>query len=174
METNIHQNITNWLSVNAYAMMASWKWKSGGNAITYDTYSGEVLKQYAIYCDGLHVGDAPQTQLGLQLNVVKKGWYVNADCHYNARMYADFEPASRVSSDKSDAYKLPSHAIVDATTGYKFAVYKVDLNIFATVRNLMGTQYIERGIDGSNHDQDTFKGYWGMPRQFSFGLVVKL
>ena len=174
VEATATQEITRWLNLNAYAMLASWKWKSGGHAITYDTYSGEVLKQYAIYCDGLHVGDAPQTQLGLQVNVSARGWYVNADCRYNARMYADFEPSSRVSSDRRDAYRLPAYAIVNATAGYKFPVRKVSLNFFATVRNLTANQYIERGIDGANHDLDTFRGYWGMPRQFSFGVEVRL
>ncbi len=173
LEATINQNITNWFAVKAYGMLASWKWKSGGKAITYDTYSGETLKEYAIYCDGLHVGDAPQTQLGIQLNAQKDGWYVNADCQHYARMYADFEPSTRVTSDKADAYMLPSHTTLDATAGYRFSLKKIHFNFFGTMRNITNSKYIERGIDGEKHDLSTFKGYWGMPRLMSMGVEIK-
>lgn len=149
--------------------------------MTYDSFSGETLKEYKIYCNNLHVGDAPQTQAGLTLDGriplsaalgSKAGaLYFNAGWQLNARMYADFEPSSRTDEDAPDAYRLPSYSLVDATVGWEGSVSKgLRLNLFACCRNLFDAHYIERGIDGTTHDLESFRGYWGAPRQFSFGM----
>ena len=125
--------------------------------------------------------DAPQTQAGLTLDGriplsaalgSKAGaLYFNAGWQLNARMYADFEPSSRTDEDAPDAYRLPSYSLVDATVGWEGSVSKgLRLNLFACCRNLFDAHYIERGIDGTTHDLESFRGYWGAPRQFSFGM----
>ncbi len=172
VEMTVNQAITPWLAARGYAALGSWKWKSGGDAISFDSYTGEVLKQYAIYCNGLHVGDAPQSQLGLQLDAhLRNGLYARADLRYQARMYADFEPSGRT-VEAADAFKLPSCALLDATVGYAMKLKRAKLDFFASCRNIANHRYIERGIDGASHDLVTFKGYWGMPRQFSFGVKL--
>ncbi len=178
LELNVHQQLTPWLRLKAYAMTASWKWKSSGNALIYDSYSGETLKEYTIYCDGLHVGDAPQTQLGAQLHFSKAlnnrkagSLYAHLGWQYNARMYADFEPSSRTTDSKDDAYKLPAYSLFDATVGWEGILSRaLRLNLFVTGQNILNAEYIERGIDGATHDLTSFRGYWGAPRLVSFGM----
>ena len=172
LEFNIHQQLTSWLRAKAYAMTASWKWKSSGNALIYDSYSGETLREYTIYCNGLHVGDAPQSQLGAQLDArLAKGIYAHIGWQYNARMYADFEPSTRTTADDTDAYRLPAYSLFDATVGWEGSISNdLRLNIFATGQNLLNATYIERGIDGAAHDIDSFRGYWGAPRLVSIGM----
>jgi outer membrane receptor protein involved in Fe transport len=176
IELNAHQQLTPWLKASVYAMTASWKWRNSGNAITYDTYSGETLKETSISCDGLHVGDAPQTQMGAQLDAkLHGGFYIHAGWQFNARMYADFEPSSRTPNDKADSYEFPSYHLLDATFGWEGALTKdVRINLFATGRNLLDTKYIERGTDGKTHDLDSFTGYWGAARTMSFGFRLSL
>ena len=182
VELTVHQEITSWLKAKAYAMTASWKWQSSGEALIYDSYSGETLNTYTINCDGLHVGDAPQTQLGATLDAtLYGGLYANVSWQFNARMYADFEPSSRVengsnvSSEVIDAYQLPSYHVMDATIGWRGTVSKgVRINVFAAVKNAFDTKYIERGIDGANHDAATFRGYWGTPRTVTMGVRFTL
>lgn len=173
VEMTIYQQITPWLKASGYAMTASWKWKNSGKVITYDTYSGETLKETTIACDGLHVGDAPQTQLGAQLDArIPGGFYVHAGWQFNARMYADFEPSSRTSiDDTADSYQFPSYHLVDATIGWEGEIANgIRANVFATGRNLLDETYIERGTDGKSHDIDTFSGYWGAARTVSLGF----
>lgn len=187
LELNAHQQLTSWLRAKAYAMLASWKWKSSGNALIYDSYSGETLNEYTIYCDGLHVGDAPQTQFGAQLDFTllstrngslstgegggRGRFYAHVGWQHNARMYADFEPSSRTTDSTDDAYRLPAYSIFDATIGWEGAIIKgLRLNLFVTGQNLFDAKYIERGIDGANHDLASFRGYWGAPRLVSFGM----
>lgn len=172
LELTAHQQLASWLRAKVYAMTASWKWKSSGKALIYDSYSGETLNEYTIFCDGLHVGDAPQSQLGAQLDIKPyKGIYAHIGWQFNARMYADFEPSSRTSDDKADAYMLPSHHLFDATIGWEGTLYRtMRLNLFATAQNIFNAKYIERGIDGKTHDLTAFRGYWGAPRLVSFGM----
>lgn len=172
LELSAHQQLTPWLTAKAYAMTASWKWQNSGEAIIYDSFSGETLKQFAIYCDGLHVGDAPQTQLGAALDAkLMKGFYAHLGWQWNARMYADFEPSNRTSNDTADAYRLPAYSLLDATVGWEGTLYKsIRMNVFATVQNITNAKYIERGIDGTNHDLDSFRGYWGAPRCASLSM----
>ena len=180
IELAAHQEITPWLKAKAFAMMASWKWKSSGEALIYDNYTGETLNTYAINCDGLHVGDAPQTQLGATIEAkLYRGLYAKISWQYNARMYADFEPSSRIESgtaqtgEAADAYRLPEYHLVDATIGWQGMVGKgTRLNIFASIQNLLDEKYIERGVDGASHDAQTFSGYWGAPRLASIGMRV--
>lgn len=174
LELTAHQQLTPWLRGKLYAMTASWKWKSSGNALIYDSYSGETLKEYTIYCNGLHVGDAPQTQLGIQLDAkLYRGLYAHLGWQFNARMYADFEPSTRTTDDSTDAYMLPSYHLLDATIGWEGVLLKdVRLNLFATAQNLLDAKYIERGIDGAAHDLTSFRGYWGAPRLISLGMRV--
>lgn len=174
IEISAYQQAASWLKLKAYAMIASWKWKSNGDAIIYDSYSGETLKEYSIHSNGLHVGDAPQTQFGAQADArLYKGIYIHLDWQHNARMYADFEPSTRTKADAQDAYRLPAYDLINATFGWEGSVSdNVRINIFATCNNLLDASYIERGTDGSTHDLDSFRGYWGAPRTMTLGTRV--
>ena len=174
VELSVEQKLTSWASVSAFANVASWKWNSSGNALIYDGYSNETLNTYTIYCDGLHVGDAPQTQIGAQADfMMPYGFYANLSWQFNDRMYADFEPDSRKDPNSPDAYRLPSWNLFDATIGWSSQLAdNMHIDIFATGRNLTDEFYIERGKDGSSHDIDKFKGYWGAPRTLSIGMKL--
>ena len=174
VELSVEQQLTRWAGLSAYANVASWKWKSSGEALIYDGYSGATLNTYTIYCDGLHVGDAPQTQIGAQADFkMPYGFYANLSWQFNDRMYADFEPNTRTSANAADAYRLPSWNVFDATLGWSSQLSdNMYIDIFATGRNLADATYIERGIDGANSDLDTFRGYWGAPRTLSVGMKL--
>ena len=174
IELSVEQQLTKWADLSVYANLASWKWKSSGEALIYDGYSGETLNTYTIYCDGLHVGDAPQTQIGAQADfTMPYGFYANLSWQFNDRMYADFEPNTRTNANAADAYRLPSWNILDATLGWSSQLSDdIHIDIFATGRNLTDATYIERGIDGANSDLATFRGYWGAPRTLSIGMKL--
>ena len=173
-ELTVQQQLASWLNLSAFANLASWKWKSSGEALIYDGYTGETLNTYTIYCNGLHVGDSPQTQFGAQADFkLPYGFYANLSWQYNDRMYADFEPNDRKNAESPDAYRLPSWNVLDATLGWSSQLSdNMHLDIFATGRNLTDANYIERGKDGANHDLATFRGYWGAPRTLSVGMKL--
>ena len=174
VELTVQQQLASWVNLSAFANLASWKWKSSGEALIYDGYTGETLNTYTIYCNGLHVGDSPQTQFGAQADFkMPYGFYANLSWQYNDRMYADFEPNDRKSAESPDAYRLPSWNVLDATIGWSSQLTEdMHIDIFATGRNLTDANYIERGKDGANHDLATFRGYWGAPRTLSIGMKL--
>ena len=121
----------------------------------------------------MHVGDAPQTQIGAQLDFdFTHGFKLRTDWQCNARMYADFEPKNRTDeNDIQDAYCFPTSNIINASLSWEHSFEnKLGINIFARGTNLTDAKYIERGIDGKKHDLDTFRGYWGVARTLSFGI----
>lgn len=174
IELSVNQQIVKWFKASAYTNLASWKWKSAGNALIYDGYTGQTLKQYTIYCDGLHVGDSPQTQIGVQGDFkFRGGIYANIQWEFNDRMYADFEPSTRTSENSADAYRFPSWNTLDMTLGWSRQLAdRLHIDIFAAGRNLTDAVYIERGIDGAANDLETFRGYWGAPRTLSVGMKL--
>lgn len=175
VELSVYQKLSSRLTAKAYAMIASWKWTSDANATFYDKVSNAVLKECKTYSDGLHVGDAPQTQIGAQVDAkLPHGFYANATWQLNSRMYADFDPKNRTNeNDKSDSYRLPTNNLLNAMVGWEGTIGKsLHLNVFANASNILNESYIERGTDGANHDLATFRGYWGAARTMSVGFRI--
>jgi hypothetical protein len=182
VELDAFWNLTDWMKFSAYASIGDWRWKNDVQAVIYDDYSDVEVGRINVYSDGLPVGDAPQTQVGAQLDFdIPYGFRLSADWQFNDRMYADFDPVTRVdASDREASYRIPSYHLLGATLSWsKFfgscagasgGCRGIGLTIFATGSNLLDTVYIERGKDGAAHDLATFRGYWGFGRNVSFGL----
>ncbi len=182
VELDAFWNFTDWMKLSAYASIGDWRWKNDVQAVIYDDYSAVEVGRINVYSDGLPVGDAPQTQVGAQLDFdIPYGFRLWADWQFNDRMYADFDPITRTdASDRAASYRIPAYHLLGATLSWsKFFASSaagsngwrgVGLTIFAAGSNLLDTMYIERGKDGSAHDLATFRGYWGFGRNVSFGL----
>ena len=204
IEASFFQRVGKWLEFNAFASLGDWRWKNDVRAVIYDDYSGVEVGRVDVYCDGLPVADAPQTQLGASLKFVfPLGFALGAAWQFNDRMYADFDPLTRTdANDRQTSYRIPGYHLLGAvfswgrelgrktirataqtdcaanSTGVGYSgtgasKRKMALNIFLRADNLLDVSYIERGKDGSNHDLETFRGYWGFGRMFSFGLRIR-
>ena len=69
---------------------------------------------------------------------------------------------------------LPTYHLLDATIGWTGRINSdLNINVFATGRNLTNALYFERGVDGANHDLDTFRGYPGAARTMSIGIRLQ-
>ena len=192
VEASLFQRAGNWLEVNAFASIGDWRWKNDVSAIIYDDYSGVEMGRVNVYCDGLPVADAPQTQIGASAKFsMPAGFSATADWQFNDRMYADFDPLSRNNpDDRQHSYRIPGYHLLGASlswgTEWKYAktsresgsidrsLRKITVNVFLRGDNLLDTTYIERGKDGAAHDLATFRGYWGFGRMFSLGIRVKI
>ena len=176
VEASVFQRVGKWLEINAFASIGSWKWMNDVQTIIYDDYSGTEIGKIDIYCKGLPVSDAPQTQVGADVKgIIPKGFSVSVDWRFNDRMYADFDPLTRTNpDDRATSYRIPGYHLLGATLcwsgNFNASGHKLGLMVFARGNNLLGTQYIERGKDGASHDLDSFRGFWGFGRNFSFGV----
>ena len=166
-----------WVRLSAYASLGDWRWKNDVEAVIYDNYSDNQVGTVGVYADGLPVGGAPQTQVGASAQfTIPGGFSVCAQWQFNDRMYAEFDPVTRTSSDdRNPSYRIPSYHLLGATLQWSGVIGKgCRLTVFVTGDNLLDTIYIERGKDGAAHDLASFRGYWGFGRNFSFGLRFSL
>ncbi len=198
VEASLFQRIGKWLDLNAFASVGDWRWKNDVSAIIYDDYSGIEKGRVNVFCNGLPVSDAPQTQVGASSKfLLPVGFSIVVDWQFNDRMYADFDPLTRTDPDDRQAsYRIPGYHLLGADISWRhdFSLHgnsggrsfeemssvqandggKIRLQIFLCGDNLLNIRYIERGKDGPNHDLATFRGFWGFGRIFSFGLRVSL
>lgn len=175
VEIEAFHNFTRWLKLSAFASVGDWRWKNDVQATIYDDYSGLPVSEVNVYSNGLPVGDAPQTQVGAVLDVrLPKGFRVSVDWRYNDRMYADFEPEDRTDpEDRAAPYRVPGYHLLGADISWSHDFPKgISTVLFVNGANLLNTFYIERGVDGTGHDLESFRGFWGFGRNFSLGLRV--
>lgn len=196
-EIETHYGLRNIFRINAFASIGDWRWKNNVNATIYDPYTNLPLEEINVYSDNLHVGDAPQTQVGASfdfhpfnifdrysMGLRGKGgrFFANADLSinmdwtYNDRFWSDFDPVTRKNKEEAvDSYRIPAYHILNLNIAWSQKLYGNSyLTIFFNINNLLDTEYVERGKDGFLHDKETFSGYWGAPRNFNFGIRIRL
>ncbi len=175
IELSYEQQLSSWLGLSAFGTLGHWQWKNDVDATVYDPYTGAARDTIRVYADGLMVGDAPQTQLGVAATF---RFFKTLECRfeyrYNARMYANFEPSGRnTPNDREQPYRLPETQLAAIYLNYAFRIGPVRPQVFFSCNNLFNATYIERGDDGTGHDQESFRGYWGAGRNMQMGLRVK-
>ncbi len=179
VEAEVFHRFAQWLKLSAFASVGDWKWRNDVEAIIYDDYTMQEIGRMNVYCNGLPVGDAPQTQIGATMEAdMPAGFRISVDWQFNNRMYADFDPVGRTDpSDRAPSYRIPSYHLLGTTISWSSrAAFKASgaVTLFVTGSNLLDTVFIERGKDGAGHGIDTFRGFWGFGRTFSFGLRFSL
>jgi hypothetical protein len=175
IEASYEQRVTEWLSLSAFAAVGSWRWKNDVNATVYDPYTSLPVDTLQVFTDGLLVGDAPQTQLGIIADVrLLQALNIRVECRYNDRMYANFDPAKRTAAaDRSQSYRIPASFVADVHASFPFTVGMLQAVFFFTCSNVFDAHYIERGDDGATHDLSSFRGFWSTGRTVQTGLRFK-
>ncbi len=168
------------LRVDAFASIGDWRWKNDVHATIYDPYTEEPMELIDVYSHNLHVGDAPQTQVGASFefhplkltNVMNSDITVSMRWCYNDRFWADFDPISRTDADDhSDSYRIPAYHLLDMNVSWSQRIRNTaTVTLFFNLNNILDAVYVERGKDGAGHDAQSFTGYWGAPRNYNFGV----
>jgi outer membrane receptor for monomeric catechols len=148
------------LSVEGLLSLGDRKWTSGGEAIILDSdnkapsfelgHTNSDTLQYN--ANGVHVGDAAQTQYGLSIRYEPTyKSYIKLRGTYFADYYSDFDAAT-LSGENSgrESWIIPSYQLIDLHCGYKFKLsdnHKLDIKL--SVLNLLDEMYIS---DAKNND----------------------
>lgn len=173
IELEYQKKLTKNFSIGLMASLGDWQWKNDVEA-ELSNENNVVVDTTEVYANGLFVGDAPQTQLGVFLkskifNVVD----FSLNYTYHDRLYADFDPTSRFDpSDRTQSYRLPAYSLIDVHLGYDFKIADYEVFTGLSCFNLLDNEYIMRGEDGSTHSLSTFQGNWGFGRSFSLSLKL--
>lgn len=165
-----------WLTITPFVSAAQWKWMNDVSATIYDPYSMAPVEQINIYSKGLHVGDAPQFQIGSAIEArLPYGFVLDGEVTYNDLFWADFDPATRTDpQDRSEPFRLPSYCLVNLGASWRTQCRDFEISVFFNVNNVLNSFYIERGKDGPDHTEGTFTGYWACGRNYNFGVKLSL
>ena len=113
-------------------------------------------------------------QLGANLKFnLPAGFIFGLDWKFNDRIYAYFDPSTRNNpNDTAAPYQYPSYHLFGGSLWWNGNICGVKVSLYAIGENLFDKLYIERGNDGADHTLETFRGYWGAGRRFTFGTKI--
>ena len=158
VEMDFSYRILNNLSVEGLLSLGDWQWTSAdtvrflddnNNPIT-DDFGNEIIASFD--ADGVHVGDAAQTQYGFSIRYEPTyESYIKLRGTYFDNYYADFDPLSLNGANAGrESWKIPAYQLVDLHCGYKFKLSdKNKLDIRFSVLNVLDEMYIS---DAQNND----------------------
>lgn len=175
------------LGVGVFGSIANWTYMNDASIEIKDG-NNNVVGNNDTKLDQLHVGDAPQTQLGVSLNVYPlNGMSLQFIARYNANHYAAFNPQRLVDdpNDTQEVWKTPSYTVMDLHINYKLPIKgRVGVEIFGHVFNLLDEIYVQDAVDNSSyngyygydgaltHTANSAEVYLGLPRTFNVGARI--
>ena len=176
LEADLWWSPERFLRLDAFASVGDWRWKNDVTATIYDPTTLQPMGNVNVYADGLHVGDAPQTQIGASVRLsLTPGLDIRAEWSWNDRYWADFDPVSRTDpEDRADSYRIPSYHLFNVGVKWTGSIRKMGIVLFLNANNIADARYIERSKDGAGHDRATFTGYWAEGRNLNFGIRLML
>ena len=158
IEMDFSYKILSNLGVEGLVSLGNWKWMSSdtvrflddnNNPIT-DDFGNEIIASFD--ADGVHVGDAAQTQFGFSVRYEPSyNSYIKFRSTYFDDYYADFDPLSLNGENAGrESWKIPSYNLIDLHAGYKFKIsQKTKMDIKLSILNLFDEVYIS---DAQNND----------------------
>ena len=163
------------LDVFLMLSIGDWKWaKDVNNVQIFDENQNPVGNPLNLYLKDIHVGDAAQTTLaiGADYNLFED-FKIGFNYNYFANLYADFDTEDITDPNPPDSWKLPNYGLVDLSAKYSFQIVGINTSMYLKANNLFDTEYISEADDGSKHNWETAKVYYGFGRTFSLGFKVK-
>ena len=162
------------LRLGGFLSLGNWRWKNDVHFTLFDEQDNKV-GDYDAYIDGLHVGNAPQTSAGANLQWEPfRGFFAGLDFNYYGRYYADFSPADRTNpDDRAESWKLPNYYTFDLNLSYLLSCAKVNVRFFGNVNNLFNKKYISDALDGAGHDRASALVWYGFGTTWTTGVRIE-
>ena len=146
------------LGVEGLMSLGDWKWMSSdtvrflddNNSPITDDFGTEIIATFD--ADGVHVGDAAQTQFGLSIRYEPSyNSYIKLRSTYFDNYYADFDPLSLNGANSGrESWIIPSYNLIDLHAGIKFKIsQRTKMDIKLSILNLFNEIYIS---DAQNND----------------------
>ncbi len=156
------------LEIGGIISLGDWRWIGDVNATVYSEIDPTESVTVTSYVDGVHVGDAPQNQYGLQARYqITDGLYIGATWVYNDKFFSNFDPSKKTDEeDRIDAYQIPSYYNLDARIGYDLNLGDRKLTLGMQAFNITDVKFLS---DATDKDGTTFSyGFPGFGRNFNF------
>ena len=175
------------LGVGLFGSFANWTYLNDADIEIKDE-NNNVVETVSTDIDQLHVGDAPQTQLGLILSIYPiERMSLQFIVRHNSNHYAAFNAIRLVDepNDTQEVWKTPAYTIMDLHLNYTIPVKNnYSIGFFLHVFNLGNAIYVQDAVDNSSyngyyghdnaltHTANSAEVYLGLPRTFNAGVRV--
>jgi hypothetical protein len=164
--------------------IADWEWTSMATATIVDD-NGNVVGEQKFDPSGVKVGDAAQITYaaGIRYEPIEK-LYIKPQFNYFGKNYSNFSPDALVITNNATNYgpntgrqswRMPDYFLIDLNAGYGFNVWKMKLDVRASVINALNTFYISDAQNNQvNNDFNAAAATVnvGMGRRWQVSLVA--
>jgi outer membrane cobalamin receptor len=186
--------ITQKLKLQGIFSLGDWKWNSADTVRVRDEFGKTVLTQY-LNAKGIHVGDAPQFQVGGEIRYEPiRDLYVSGSFTYFDKYYSNFDPMSydqtnpvnKANFDSEgnpvDPWIIPAYYLVDFHAGYSFKIDKKNrLQFRLNVLNAFDAMYVADADDNSRnigqswntHDARSAAVFFGLGRRYTASMAIQ-
>ena len=168
LEIEFNSNLSDTFKLGGIASFGDWKWTGDVDYELRSDIDQSITTGHA-YTDGLPVGNAPQTQIGLKARwQASDNFDMGATYVYNDRLYANYDPTDYQSeSEKSDPYMLDAYGMMDLRAGLKTEKGYFQLQI----NNALGYDGFIEGVNNSD-GTDIRYGFpsWGTTLNLSYKI----
>ncbi|MCB9311059.1 MAG: TonB-dependent receptor [Lewinellaceae bacterium] len=167
VEVDLRYKVMSNLTTKLYGSIGNWVYN--GNAVSdlYDDNLKLVNSVESLIVDGLHVGGAAQTSLGLGVDYKVSGVSIYGDYNYYDNLYSNIGAANA-------ELKLPAFGLLDLGLGYTFLFNNGQaLTLRANGYNILGTEYLSKSttaIAPSATDAENWNGV-NKKNQVAFGTT---
>jgi outer membrane receptor protein involved in Fe transport len=177
---------TSELMFKGFTSIGKWEYDGDATQTVYDDNQNVVAEGDPLYLDGVKVGDAAQTTIGLggRYEFIK-GLSIDADWYKYDDLYASFVPTDSEFStpDNRGSVQLPSFSLLDAGITYDWKInddYGLVLRL--NVNNVLDEEYISESLTNRHVETgvDTYKGvavnnqvYFGYGRTWNLSMRFK-
>ncbi|PCJ80342.1 MAG: hypothetical protein COA49_08895 [Bacteroidetes bacterium] len=176
------------LEIGGLISIGDWRWDNDVEADILDEETNQIIDSLYIYSAGLKVGDAPQTQFGIQARMdLPKNFRIGASYVYNMDLFAQFE----IDRDRSDESRIgvqpvqvPDYGYLDANISWNTRARGLNVRLGLNIQNAMNTIFMneadetwftnpQTGVKTQGTvDNGKLEGYWSYGRTLSFSLKI--
>jgi iron complex outermembrane receptor protein len=170
------------IEVKGFGMLADWRWNSGGTSYVF-TGGGSKIDSTVFNAKGVHIGNAPQRQLGANAKFeVLKGLYIKLQYTYFDKMYAQFDPTKLTIDNvtkkdyrQMDSWKMPAFGLVDLYMGYTIRKGKTVVELIASMNNVLNVVYMTDATFSTtpdNYNALNSYGWMGLGRRINVAAKI--
>jgi outer membrane receptor protein involved in Fe transport len=178
VEIDMSYRLNQKTSLEGLISLGDWIWTSSDTVRLYDENNNLIFDQEgspvdtAFDAQGVHVGDAAQTQFGISIRYEPtKKTYLKLRGTYFADYYSEFDPLSLYGVyGGTESWKIPNYQLFDFHAGFVFQLTQEhNLDIKLSVLNLLDESYIS---DAQNNDKynSSFQDFDAKSAGVFFGL----
>ena len=159
------------LTLNGMASVGDWTWQNNVTGVSILDETGEEIDVVNLYIEGLKVGGSAQTTFAAGFDYEPmEGTHLRGNWNYFDNLYADFDPETRGTEGRGQAWEAPAYGLVDLGLTHKFDLGEFEAMLIGNIYNVFDTEYISIARDNAKLE-DT-QVFYGFGRTFNIGAKI--